>query len=479
MLAICMLVVAGMALACATGPMVVHPSTDEKLLARVVLDDPDQVPGGQEAILGDVIFSPTGNRVAYTVRLEIPSTAGVPGAFAGSYAVIDGEPGPVLRSLSPPVFSPDGAHVAYTGEEGQRTVLFLDGDIRHPRRVVYPPSFGRGGRWAYVESSRFGDKMSLVLDGKPGPWFKYVWPEGFTPDGRKAIYKAQREGKVFLVMGKERSRLLDKAGSLSFNRSGSNLAYHGCEGTRCFIFVRGEQPREVPRDAERITFSPDLRRVAFQLQGVSGRAWVIERLGDGASADGAGSDRVIGNADAGDVVDVVDVEQGQGQQTIGNDVVDGQAQQAHDDLVPGDAFLFSPDGDSFAYTMLGGGKAWLVRNHERVAQHDEIAAMAFSPDGKILAYAARTGDSWQMVVDGYPYPLFERVGEPVFSPDGRTVAYPAYQGGKVFLVVGDRRHGPFDAIHDPVSFTPDSKRVGFGARLGQELWWKVIPVPGS
>jgi hypothetical protein len=45
-----------------------------------------------------------------------------------------------------------------------------------------------------------------------------------------------------------------------------------------------------------------------------------------------------------------------------------------------------------------------------------------------------------------------------------------------FVVVGDKESELFDEVWSP-RFSPDGLNVVFGARVGRQLWWKVMPIP--
>ena len=64
----------------------------------------------------------------------------------------------------------------------------------------------------------------------------------------------------------------------------------------------------------------------------------------------------------------------------------------------------------------------------------------------------------------------------VLSPSGRHVAYPARNGDDHFLVVDGRPVGPYAQAGIP-QFSPDEKKVAFGAQVMNEFWWKVVDVP--
>lgn len=58
------------------------------------------------------------------------------------------------------------------------------------------------------------------------------------------------------------------------------------------------------------------------------------------------------------------------------------------------------------------------------------------------------------------------------------IVFIAYKGGvstRQYIVVGDQKGPDFDDVGPPI-FSPDGKRVAYGARKGRQLWWKVTEV---
>jgi|GEM_PF-6130439 len=84
----------------------------------------------------------------------------------------------------------------------------------------------------------------------------------------------------------------------------------------------------------------------------------------------------------------------------------------------------------------------------------------------------------RIVVDGNEGPLFDKIVSPLFSPDGNFLVYRARKNEERFLVVSDlkgkivRQHATYDMVFQPF-FSDDGKSVGYGALVGNELWWKV------
>src|SRR5207247_504074 len=125
------------------------------------------------------------------------------------------------------------------------------------------------------------------------------------------------------------------------------------------------------------------------------------------------------------------------------------------------------------------GRWYPVVDGKQGEDYDSMGGLLFSPNGAEVAYWARKGidrpafvmkGAWKS--DGFPYVIWG----PLYSPDGTKVAYGASEAPssrKEFVVIGNDRGPTFDEVWSP-QFSRDGKKLAFGARLGRELWWKII-----
>ncbi len=195
--------------------------------------------------------------------------------------------------------------------------------------------------------------------------------------------------------------------------------------------------------------------------------------------------------------------------------VDGRRGEEFDQVGPP---VLSRDGRRVAYRAHQGDRCFVVVDGERGPDFELMSDPAMSADGKVVAYGARRAGRWELVagptrtpiehqphfvfvspqgqsvgywyfesqgggasrvrvvVDGKPCEPFDLVGCPVFHPGGGVVAYAADDGGRQYVVVGDRKVEVIGRESDPV-FSRDGRKVGYGARIGREIWWKVLDVP--
>lgn len=128
----------------------------------------------------------------------------------GKVAMIrDGKEELALERIHGFVFSVDGAHVAYVGNNGKEHVLMRDGKeaARDPgdRNVGYmgPARLSPDGRLlAYVTGrvEKEVDKESLVCEGREGPEYDRARDLIFSRDGRHLGYVGVMGGKSHLVL---------------------------------------------------------------------------------------------------------------------------------------------------------------------------------------------------------------------------------------------------------------------------------------
>jgi len=143
--------------------------------------------------------------------------------------------------------------------------------------------------------------------------------------------------------------------------------------------------------------------------------------------------------------------------------------------------VLSADGKSVAYAAARDGQWFVIADDFTLAVDHEPLHVFIGPDHRFVGYSyleshPEGGSSARVVVDGKPGESFSLTGRPIFSPDGSRFAYTAERAGKRYIVIGDRALEVTGKVSDPV-YSPDGRRVGYGTRIGQEVWWKILEVP--
>lgn len=353
-----------------------------------------------------IAFSPDGRRFAFRVREE-----------ERRFMIVDGRPQGPYTDVDHPVFSPDGARVAYAANQG-----------------------GDHGRSLYVVS---GGKWFIVVDGKPGEEFDSVglatdagFPTvspTFSPDGKRMAYRASVEKKQFVVVDGKKETEADIILGLRFSPDSRHLAYTAVTGDRSTVVFDNHPQGDFDATFFEYAFSPDGRRFAYPAS-TGKKKWAI--------------------------------------------VVDGAK---GDDYEMAALPTFSPDGKRTAFIARRGSKRFVVVDGKPGPELDFVGTPTFEEDGHDVYYVARNADKFFVVRDGKRGETFELIltDESFFpvpltrSPRSSALLYRAKRDDAWFVVLGDSTIGPFDYVWKP-RFSADGRKALFGARKGGELWWKVV-----
>jgi Tol biopolymer transport system component len=350
-----------------------------------------------------------------------------------------------------PEFSPDSERFAYVGCDG----VVIDGRKEKVDGNVYGIFFSPDSkRVAYVDVRQQLTDVVAVVDGHEGKSYGDVRAGSFrfSPDSKKLAYVAANystgKQEAFVVVdGVEGKHYHDAGPYLAFSPDGHHLAYVAKPAENQVAFVVDGKEGKV-YDAlyiDRATFSPDSRRVAYDVT-----FWTPP---PGATRDGI----------------LVVVNGQEGKRYNGKNISLG-------DLV------FSPDSKHVAYRILidaannsGRGEGFVVSDGKEGKHYMMPGQIKFSPDSSHLAYAARAGSERFVVVDGQEGKHYGQIQNLVFSPDGKTLAYTAYDQTtqKWFVVVNGQEGKPYAQIEDLI-FGPDGKYLAYAARNGQTRKWSVV-----
>lgn len=469
---------------------------------------------------GVYVLSPEGGRIAY-------------GGMKGTrlYVSVDGTEGPLFDQLytahgrdfvaqpnvlvarstpggfnadpmAPVIFSPDGAHYAYVGRQGSEYVVIHDGrEIARGPRERLALSHGAltlspKGRVAYfmeMDKPAVGNaKWRLVMNGKPGPLSSNhhgVNPV-FNADESRHAYTAASEAdtqsSVLVIDGKvapyaalnpvftaDGKSLL----SISTATAGSPKQTVLIDGKSAFAALSVDRI-VVPAAGRhwgaiaRTRIEGHTQVSAFFLDGKEVRgtegaqhAWF--------SADGAHYAVACQNAAARTMFMVVDGKAHREYQSVG----------VADDLV-----RWTSDGSRFLYTVVSGGRPFLIVNEEEIPITMLIGydKLPMSPAGGRYGYGLRDGSNrmHSLVVDGenvLPSGMRPVDNTLTFSPDGSRYGFfagPAMRNELSTVVIdGAVQEGVVPAyfsswvsgaLYSPsLVFSPDGKHVvQLGARAG-------------
>jgi len=262
-----------------------------------------------------------------------------------------------------------------------------------------------------------------VVDGRVGePYDAVGWPV-MSDDGAVVAAWCRRGEEQYCVVNGRRGPTFRHVGNPVVSASGSRIAYAADDAEGASVVVdeeRGDRFRWVGN----VVMSRDGRHVAYSAEDEEFRAFAV---------------------------------------------VDGVAGPRYDRISPP---AFGPDG-LVAYGARRGG-AWFVvaGGREEPALGEVVSVFGH---GKTMGYVLEAGVGRAVVVGAMRGKTYDWIGSPCFDLKGRGVYFAARDRTKV-LVAGDREIELGEwVVWDPVV---EGTQVAFGARIGPELWRKVVSLNG-
>ena len=126
------------------------------------------------------------------------------------------------------------------------------------------------------------------------------------------------------------------------------------------------------------------------------------------------------------------------------------------------------------------GKRFVVVDGKEGKLYDQISENDFNfiADGKQFSYMARNDHKWEIVIveNDEEISIYEEENKPgdfslINSPDGKRLAYRVrLSTNSHIVVVDDQEYGPYDSVSMRSRFSADSKKLVFGAQLGDEAF---------
>lgn len=361
-----------------------------------------------------------------------------------------------------------------------------------------------GSAYAYTQTVREGDstypKTRVVLGEHPGPAFQTVEPAGFSARGVFA-YMAYDEGQFGVVVGGEPMGPYGEVAELQWSPDGGHLAFIAGEANDVErAVVIDSRKHSAYMDVRGLRFSPDSTRLAYVATDKNGDRLVVD------GSPGATYSRcmpVVWSADSRTFLSRVGIDQGWAVAvndrpgTIYDEVgppvssVDAKtvvygARRGERSFVVVGASESEPcdhvyriavgEKAGVAYALLRGKSCALIHNGREIYRGGfRPNHLAISADGNTIAYSESLDGKVRIVVDGEPGEFFDSVDRLGLAPDGKTPIYFARTGEESFVVAGQKKHGPMVPWCEPV-FSPSGNEVALVARIGREVWRKILPL---
>ena len=376
----------------------------------------------------DVVFSADGRNVAYVAERERKRVV-----------MVNDTRGPEFDWSDRPVFSPDGKNVAYVGVTDIDWKVWLDWNT---------PNFERGGKWYVITDAK-----------RLGP-YDYAWLISFNPDGKRVAFAALKDKKWHVVNGDSIGESFDWVGVPHFGSDG-RVAYTASSGNKSFMVVdkkRGSVFDEVGDPA----WSPDGKKLVYAAR--RGNKWyaVVETT----MSPAYDQVRSVWFSKRGSLSFIAN------RKGRAFAVVDGKDEERFDDI-PG--VVFSEDASAWGYAAKTGEQWIAVSGSKRGKPAKSVTGIAVSNGGDRLAYA-NYDSVYRVIIDEKI--LQETSDMPTglrFTANGKNLAYILVGDENKAVGINGTSTQYFDDVRTFV-ISPDGKKIGVGARDGNQLWWKVLEV---
>jgi len=412
---------------------------------------------------GVYVLSPAGARIAYAglkgTRLVV-TVDGVEGPVFDELYTAQGQSfvaqpnvlvarstsgGMGADPLAPVLFSPDGAHYAYVGRQGNECVVIHDGkEVARVPRERMSLNYGTltlspdGGAVYFMEMDRPASgnaKWRLNVGGKPGPWSSnnHGMNIMFNADGSRHAYNAAGDAdtrtQVLVVDGKVASYAGTNPVFTADGKSLLTVSTATAANPKPAVLVNGK-PAFTALSVDKIIPAPvGGRWGAIARTKLEGYTQVPAFFLDGKEVPGTeGAQAAWFSADGKHYAVAC---QNMAARSMFM-VVDGKVHREYQGIGVDPNFIWwTPDGSKFIYTVTAGGRPFLIVNEEEIpitmliGQKNKIT---MAQSGGRYGYGLRDGSNriHSLVVDGVnglPEGTRPYDDSLVFSPDGSRYGF--------------------------------------------------------
>jgi len=278
--------------------------------------------------------------------------------------------------------------------------------------------FSLNGNIVLVHAQKNEEQYLFVNNIKNGP-FDYILDFGFSPNGNRFFYEAEKEKKWLIsIDGKVEKTYDGLHRGVVFSADGQHYAYAPKIIDNTLVVVDGKEKRgEVYEAAYYLTFSPNGKRLAYGAIKYPGRRVVL----------------------------------------------DGKEHKPYGEVLD---FTFSPDSQRFAYVAkkVGENKSCIILDGEEKECYGSIGGLAFSPDSQYFYYKTGSRDP-VIVLDGEKQ---EDVIDLVYSPDSQRLVYvkkieteERIKRTKYYVVLDSKEGKQYYYSISGLTFSPNSQHLAY------------------
>ncbi len=220
--------------------------------------------------IGDAVFSPDGKNIAYF--------SGERGKYT---VVVNGKKGPTYPQVSELIWSPDNKTLAFIvrdATKGGEYIVLGDRKSEVYGRV-YPPVFSADGAHVAFGARGTNGKYMVVLDDKLGPAeFEAIGPIEISPDGNSVAFPGQWNFRWTCAINSGRASMNDFVRNVVWSPDSKKVAYVGQNQGKWFVEVnyrRGDDYDEVLTPP---VFSADSKKCAYGVRRGPDLLWKVVQV---------------------------------------------------------------------------------------------------------------------------------------------------------------------------------------------------------
>ncbi|QQE10564.1 hypothetical protein JD969_13765 [Planctomycetota bacterium] len=411
----------------------------------------------------------------------------------------------VRRPMSNPIFSDDGQHIAYIGEDARHQTIVYDGKVGEPmekidansirllsdgKGVAYCASFGpnwrlvindkidhdsvairnslvtskqnaqlaylaiRDGKWHIIKTNP-ENNQSLVSKG----YMIARQPIHISDDGSTtAVWVQDKPGTWSLAINGKVEPIYDtfNPGPITINHDGSKIVTTSKrDDNQWDLLVNGKLSLTCEAIGQNsLQFTSSNKLIAGVMWHGLWYVYLDGNLGEPATAlqpnvfneHRNGKDFVYAARDSRGQWRLIKLDLQKPKHT--------PWQSRPYDAIKANSVVVSSNSNTIAFVALFDGMECLIRNDQILAMRKKVSLPSLSPDGKHVAVVASKSDKFELLIDGIP------TGEPFLNPIAPGIPYWD-SSENTHLVVEQRPHH-FSSLH--VSIQPTQTDTQFGGK---------------
>jgi len=380
------------------------------------------------------------------------------------------------------VFSHDGRRVAIAAVKDGASVVLLDGNYSAPYQGVRDLLFGKKNA-TFIFIANSNGKESLVINGVAGKLYDSIGKCLIMPNGR-VLYAARSNDKWVIISGADESEpLVSNNMNLELSDSTGRFVYTELNPTtnKSHLRICSNDLKGCSNSADYDAISGMMldsagTRLAYLVSNSKKTAFVsVDMTKPGVyEAIGDWHDEVSIIALSEDATHYAYLAKNGSQNFL---VIDGKRSAVSTVGIP--LQMVVSNAGHAIYLAVHGSNVVAYLDGKRIGrEYNSIDSPSFSPDGAHYALIVEQDEQDRIIVDGVEKALFEKIVDARFSRDSSTLAYRARQNGSRFVVAADalgrklKKFPNYEAVWG-YEYLPDGKSVGYGVKVGKELWWMV------